>query len=50
MICQCCGTKDNKNGKGPVTVFTVEGLCRVCRVWFVGIGIARLAGKVFLVR
>lgn len=39
MKCQCCGTIDHRNQQGPVTVFTVEGLCTVCRAWFVGIGI-----------
>ena len=39
MQCQCCGTVDHRHHRGPVTVFSVEGLCAVCRAWFIGIGI-----------
>jgi len=37
MTCQCCGTVDNKNGRGPVKVYSFveegEGLCKICAPW-----------------
>jgi hypothetical protein len=35
MTCQVCGTKDNKDARGPVNTkhWFGEGLCAVCLNW-----------------